>query len=326
MTRAANEGGGHWRDHLPFLLMSYRATPNRITGQSPALLLYGRELRLPSQLSDPQPPDSVLAQNDDVQSYARDLSNKLVYAWRAAHDATRAAQGSSIGDTVRTSPAVPVFKVNDLVGRKLYGHANKLAYVYAGPYRILSVEGNGRYTLRDLENGMIKKDMDVSNLRPYRADIGGAPLAEDEYVVEALLKGKRVKGNLKYLVKWRGYDRKQATWEPRSGLMGRCDDMVLEYERLHLPRPEPKPKRKASRRTPTPEPEPVAVEPSAASSEAAESAAEPPEEEQRAPNAARFQRGAWEYQCTGAVTVANGHRANGARAHGRRHRARCSKR
>ena len=298
MTRAANEGGGHWRDHLPFLLMSYRATPNRITGQSPALLLYGRELRLPSQLSDPLPPDSVLAQDDDVQSYARDLSNKLVYAWRAAHDATRAAQGSSIGDTVRTSPAVPVFKVNDLVGRKLYGHSNKLDYVYAGPYRILSVEGNGRYTLRDLENGMIKKDMDVSNLRPYRADIGGAPLAEDEYVVEALLKGKRVKGNLKYLVKWRGYDRKQATWEPRSGLMGRCDDMVLEYERLHLPRPEPKPKRKASRRTPTPEPEPVAVEPSAASSEAAESAAEPPEEEQRAPNAARFQRGAWEYQCT----------------------------
>ena len=26
MTRATNEGGGHWADHLPFILMSYRAT------------------------------------------------------------------------------------------------------------------------------------------------------------------------------------------------------------------------------------------------------------------------------------------------------------
>ena len=27
MTRAADEGGRHWVDHLPFLLFSYRATP-----------------------------------------------------------------------------------------------------------------------------------------------------------------------------------------------------------------------------------------------------------------------------------------------------------
>ena len=46
MTRAANEGGKHWVDHLPFVLLSYRATPHRVTKASPAALLYGRELRL----------------------------------------------------------------------------------------------------------------------------------------------------------------------------------------------------------------------------------------------------------------------------------------
>ena len=50
MTRAANEGGGHWVDHLPFLLMSYRATPHRITKLSPSMMIYGSELRLPAQL------------------------------------------------------------------------------------------------------------------------------------------------------------------------------------------------------------------------------------------------------------------------------------
>ena len=37
MTRAANEGGAHWPQHLPFLLFSYRATPHRATRHSPAV-------------------------------------------------------------------------------------------------------------------------------------------------------------------------------------------------------------------------------------------------------------------------------------------------
>ena len=36
MARSADEGGAHWVDHLPFLLMSYRATPHRVTSHSPS--------------------------------------------------------------------------------------------------------------------------------------------------------------------------------------------------------------------------------------------------------------------------------------------------
>ena len=53
MARATDEGGGHWVDHLPFFLMSMRASANRITHLSPAALLYGREFRLPAQLAEP---------------------------------------------------------------------------------------------------------------------------------------------------------------------------------------------------------------------------------------------------------------------------------
>ena len=55
MARASNEGGKNWVDHLPFLLMTYRATPHRVTQMSPALLLYGREMRLPAQLRSSEP-------------------------------------------------------------------------------------------------------------------------------------------------------------------------------------------------------------------------------------------------------------------------------
>ena len=38
------------------------------------------------------------------------------------------------------------------MARRLYDSANKLDYVYAGPYRVEAVLDNGRYRLTDLEN------------------------------------------------------------------------------------------------------------------------------------------------------------------------------
>ena len=161
MTRAANEGGSHWVDHLPFLLLSYRATPHRVTRLSPAMILYGRELRLPAQLdpSDPHPtPDVDRADVDpsttpptpDVEAYAQRLHQQLVFAWRHAHDASRAAQGATIADTVLHSAEPPRFAVGDRVARRLHDSANKLEYTYAGPYRVKSVIGAGRYIYKKI--------------------------------------------------------------------------------------------------------------------------------------------------------------------------------
>jgi len=81
LARATNEGGAHWADHLPFFLMSMRASPNRLTSQSPALLLYGRELRLPSQIGDPRTVADVTALDDlpaPIPKYAELLHNRLL--------------------------------------------------------------------------------------------------------------------------------------------------------------------------------------------------------------------------------------------------------
>lgn len=39
-----------WDQHLPFFLMAYRSAINESTGQTPARILFGRELRLPCDL------------------------------------------------------------------------------------------------------------------------------------------------------------------------------------------------------------------------------------------------------------------------------------
>ena len=115
-----------------------------------------------------------------ADSYAARLNNNLRYAWSAAYQATKDDQGKRVADAIRQSPgSVTTYKEGDRVARKLYGAANKLEYLYAGPYRIDEVLPNGRYKLRDLENGNIFDELDVSNLRPYYTPTEGGELAKD---------------------------------------------------------------------------------------------------------------------------------------------------
>ena len=114
LARATNEGGEHWFDQLPFFLMSMRASPNRLTSQSPASLLYGRELRLPSQIGDPRAVAEVITLDDlpaSIQKYAELLHNRLLTSWTAARDATLESQSDAVADTTRTQDTHVTFLV-----------------------------------------------------------------------------------------------------------------------------------------------------------------------------------------------------------------------
>ncbi|EGC38799.1 hypothetical protein DICPUDRAFT_28057, partial [Dictyostelium purpureum] len=50
----------------------------------------------------------------------------------------------------------------------------------------------------------------------------------DIYYVEKIL-SKRIRGGIKeYLIKWEGYDIKEATWEAESDCF--CTDLIEEFE------------------------------------------------------------------------------------------------
>ena len=87
---------------------------------------------------------------------------------------------------MRTPPAD--FKVDVRVCRRLRDKATKLEYVYAGPYRVAEVLGDGRYRLRDLENKIMREEFDASNLRKYRVLTDAVDLTSDEYLVDELLR------------------------------------------------------------------------------------------------------------------------------------------
>ena len=62
----------------------------------------------------------------------------------------------------------------------------------------------------------------------------GNPVRMDDgtigYEVEGIIDRKRVNGKLMYLIRWKGYDDSENTWEPLSNLE-QCMDVVLEFDR-----------------------------------------------------------------------------------------------
>jgi hypothetical protein len=315
MIRVADEGGMHWADHLPFLLMSYRATPHRITQLSPAALLYGRELRLPAQIDRPDTdalrveceslPEGVYS--PEITDYALRLHDSCVWAWHAASEASLGEQAVTISrDTARA--ATHEFAVGDRVARLLPDRANKLKYLWSGPYRIAEVLPDGRYKLRDLENRIMSDEFDAMQLRRYRTVVDAEELAADEYVIDRLDWHRDRRGQREYRVKWRGFPMSQSTWEPRAEIERRAASLVEEYERALATSDSNAPAaaggsgkgRRLRRRPRAPAPAPSAS-PDAAAAPAADSPSsgapvpQPHYESDDLPSLARFERGEWMY-------------------------------
>ena len=78
--------------------------------------------------------------------------------------------------------------------------------------------------------GYTKNQLQVipeKEIAPQKKVIRGTP---STYVVEEIMERKKEKGRIFYLVRWKGYDESDDTWEPRTTLMEDVPDLVKDYE------------------------------------------------------------------------------------------------
>lgn len=88
------------------------------------------------------------------------------------------------------------------------------------------IDRTASYTKNQLQ--IIKKNekMPDSNvIRPVIVD------GKEQYVVESLGAKKKIKNKVHYLVKWKGFDSKDNTWEPRAQLVKDVPEIVKEREK-----------------------------------------------------------------------------------------------
>ena len=75
-----------WDEHLPFISMAYRSTPQATTGLSPNYLMFGRELFMPVDVICNLPEEEE--KKTPVQ-YAAELKSKLSHAYEVTRSNTK---------------------------------------------------------------------------------------------------------------------------------------------------------------------------------------------------------------------------------------------
>ena len=246
MVRASTDKATTWDELLPFCLFAYRSTPHRVTHESPAYLLYGRELRGPHHvgLLDATPLSTEARRlDDDGRAYYDRFIARMRVAWNVAYHSTRSQQDSDRQERDRKADTSPSYEPNDrvLLRVPLDKKTHKLSSQWEGPYRIASPDGvlpNGNYRLTDLKDRRRREEVSGDRLRLYLTVTDADRIQPDEFLVDQILKSRGTGRTREYLVKWRGYPVREATWEPRAPLMVRCSDMIRAFDERQSP-PEP---------------------------------------------------------------------------------------
>jgi len=148
-------GQEEWDTVLPLVMRAYRSTPHTSTGETPNLLMLGRETRLPDHLTYHIP-----KQEYSVHEYAEELVERM----KTAHEMLREKQWQVWRED---SEEPPLYQVGDWVWmvnyRRHRGQAAKLQPKFVGPYAVVEVMRNHTYKIECLGQVSIQNE---AHLKP----------------------------------------------------------------------------------------------------------------------------------------------------------------
>ena len=170
-----------WDFYIPSVLFAYRVSPCVATGDSPFYLLYGREPRLP--------PDVSLLPPTEVSANVEEHRKRIVPQIETAQSLTRSniARAQQLMKLQYDKNAVDApFEVGQRVWvyspKPKKGLSKKLRHLWHGPYRICRKLSPVHYQLRTCDNRLVATTVHANRMKHFYdpADRPIQPPTEDD--------------------------------------------------------------------------------------------------------------------------------------------------
>ena len=157
-----------WDDLLPHIMRVHRALPSTSTGETPNMLMLGRELRIPDQVTFYSPPTQL-----PTSEYVTQMLTRLEKVHSMLRDEQRETRQADTDEP-------PLFQAGDQVWmknhRKRRGDCQKLQPKFVGPFKVLEAFPNHTYRIAQSGQESVQNESRLKRFLPCSYKTGQAPV------------------------------------------------------------------------------------------------------------------------------------------------------
>ncbi len=163
LAKLAREQPKAWDTWLPYACAAYNSSVHRVTGETPHLLMFGREMRTPVTLLAPPLPG-----DESPEDWVAKMQKRFIDMHATVVERTQASHRADTPWTDRRQKGY-VFKEKDLVRlwdpKPKRGSSRKMNARWSGPWEITKQISACVYAIRHVENGK-RRVVNVDRLMP----------------------------------------------------------------------------------------------------------------------------------------------------------------
>ncbi|VFQ93912.1 unnamed protein product [Cuscuta campestris] len=169
LKKRLGEEGHKWLEALPHTVWAHRVTSRRATGETPFVLTYGCEARLPVEAEIPTFRETVYQPGQNEADHLAELN--LVEERRTIAAVKMAGYQQSVKRYHDNRVGPRYFQVHDEVLRRRDAskpnERGKLVRNSEGPYRVKAIVRPGTYQLETMEGGRVDRHWNSHHLRKF---------------------------------------------------------------------------------------------------------------------------------------------------------------